>query len=78
MRAPSPPPLVVSLVSCLMLASALSASEAKPYFTLHEVGPGVFAAIGVPGSGAGSNAGFIIGDDGVAVVDTIQASAAAE
>jgi glyoxylase-like metal-dependent hydrolase (beta-lactamase superfamily II) len=78
MRAPSLPPLVVSLVSCLTLASALAASEAKPYFTLHEVGPGVFAAICVPGSGAGSNAGFIIGDDGVAVVDTFQSSAAAE
>src|SRR5664280_2042375 len=77
MRATSLPPLVVSLVSCLTLASLLSASKAKPYFTLHEVGPGVFAAICVPGSGAGSNAGFIIGDDGVAVVDTFQSSAAA-
>jgi cyclase len=71
-------PLVVSLVSGLMLASILSASDAKRYFTLHEVGPGVFAAICVPGSGAGSNAGFIIGEDGVVVVDTFESSAAAE
>ncbi len=78
MRAPSLPPVVLAVVSCLILASAVAASGVKPYFTLHEVGPGVFAAIGVPGSGAGSNAGFIIGDGGVAVVDTFQASAAAE
>jgi cyclase len=56
----------------------MSAAEAKPYFTLHEIGPGVFAAIDVPGSPAGSNAGFVIGDDGVAVIDTFQSSAAAE
>jgi glyoxylase-like metal-dependent hydrolase (beta-lactamase superfamily II) len=78
MRAKAFPPLVVSLVSCLLLAGAVSAAEAKRDFTLHEVGPGVFAAVGVPGSGAGSNAGFIVGDDGVAVVDTFQSSAAAE
>jgi cyclase len=78
MRAKYLSPLVVSLVSSLALASVLSAAEAKRYFTLHEVGPGVFAAVGVPGSGAGSNAGFVIGDDGVAVIDTFQASAAAE
>jgi cyclase len=76
MRAPSLPPLV-ALVPCLTLASVLAASEATPSFTLHEVGPGVFAAVCVPGSGAGSNAGFVIGDDGVAVVDTFQSSAAA-
>ncbi len=78
MRAPNLPPLVAFLVSCLTLASSLAAAEAKPYFTLHEVGPGVFAAICVPGSAAGSNAGFVIGDDGVAVVDTFQSSAAAQ
>jgi cyclase len=70
--------LVLAFVSCLTLAAALRAAETKPFFALHEVGPGVFAAICVPGSGAGSNAGFVIGDDGVAVVDTFQSSAAAE
>jgi cyclase len=78
MRAPGLSPVVVALVSCLTLAGALSAAEAKRDFTLREVGPGVFAAVDVPGSAAGSNAGFVIGDDGVAVVDTFQASAAAE
>ena len=78
MRSRHLPPLVLAFASCLTLASVLSAAEPKPFFTLHEVGPGVFAAVCVPGSGAGSNAGFIVGDDGVAVVDTFQASAAAQ
>lgn len=38
-------------------------------FVLKEVGPGVYAAIGGPEHKAGSNAGFVIGDDGVLVVD---------
>ena len=63
-------------VAGLTLATAVSA-QATRFFDLHEVGPGVFAAVAVPGSGAGSNAGFVIGGDGVAVIDTFQASAAA-
>ncbi len=37
-------------------------------FVLKVVGPGVYAAIGGPK--AGSNAGFIVGDDGVLVIDS--------
>jgi cyclase len=38
-------------------------------FVLKQVGPGVYAAIDGPEHKAGSNAGFVIGDDGVLVVD---------
>ncbi len=66
------------LLATLAPAATLSAAEAKPFFTLHEVGTGVFAAVAVAGSGAGSNAGFVIGDDSVAVIDTFQSAAAAK
>lgn len=47
-----------------------STAIAQPLpFVLHELGPGVYAAIEGPDGKAGSNAGFIIGDDGVLVVD---------
>jgi len=38
-------------------------------FVLKQVGPGVYAAIDGPEHKAGSNGGFVIGDDGVLVVD---------
>ena len=38
-------------------------------FVLKQVGPGVYAAIDGPEHKAGSNSGFVIGDDGVLVVD---------
>jgi cyclase len=49
-----------------------------PFFTLKPLGHNVFAAIANPGSGAGSNSGFVIGDDGVLVVDTFQNANAAK
>jgi cyclase len=39
-------------------------------FTLRAIGPGVYAAIDGPQGKSGSNAGFVIGDDGVAVIDS--------
>lgn len=47
-------------------------AAAVPPFTLKPLGHNAFAAIAVPGGGAGSNASFIIGEDGVLVVDTYQ------
>lgn len=53
-------------------AAQASAAAQKPLFALHEVGKGVWAAISPDGSKAGANAGFVIGDDGVAVIDSFQ------
>ena len=50
-------------------ASAQVPSPAPLPFVLKQIGPGVYAAIDGPDHKAGSNAGFVIGDDGVLVVD---------
>jgi cyclase len=39
-------------------------------FVLRQIGPGVYAALDGPDHKAGSNAGFVIGDDGVLVIDS--------
>lgn len=76
------------LISALvLLAAAVGAlpargqtSAAAP-FTLHEVSPGVWAAIDNPAAKAaqsGANAGFVIGTDSVLVVDTFENPAAAQ
>lgn len=64
----------------LLLLGALPAwaDAPKPFFTLHELAPGVWAAVSQAGSHAGGNTGFIVGKDSVAVVDTFQTEAAAE
>ena len=58
--------LVGAIAACIASAAA---SAAPLPFVLKEVGPGVYAAIDGPEHKAGSNAGFVIGDDGVLVVD---------
>lgn len=59
-------------VFCLLPIAAAAQSPptatAGLPFTLKQVGPGVYAAIGGPK--AGSNAGFVVGDDGVLVIDS--------
>ncbi|MGZ4779183.1 MAG: MBL fold metallo-hydrolase, partial [Thermoanaerobaculia bacterium] len=67
----------ILVAACLAAVPTHADDAPKPFFTLHDLGSGVWAAVAVPGSGAGSNAGFIIGDDGVVVVDTFQSAAAA-
>ena len=64
----------------LLLAGTARAQPQAPTglpFVLKQVGPGVYAAIDGPEHKAGSNAGFVIGDDGVLVIDSFFNLAAA-
>jgi glyoxylase-like metal-dependent hydrolase (beta-lactamase superfamily II) len=58
-------------------AQPASPPAESPPFVLTQVGPGVWAAIDGPKHGAGSNAGFVVGEDGVAVIDSFYTPAAA-
>ncbi|MFZ0212145.1 MAG: MBL fold metallo-hydrolase [Candidatus Acidiferrales bacterium] len=67
-------PIVVSM-------SVAAIADAPAPFALHDLGHGAWAAIDNPDAKAarsGANAGFVIGDDGVAVVDTFENPAAAQ
>jgi cyclase len=61
----------------LALSCRVAQADTGAFFSLHQVGKGVWAAIALPHSQAGSNAGFIIGDDAVLVVDSFEDPAAA-
>lgn len=62
--------LCIFLLGVSCATSAQNAAE--PPFTLKQVGPNVWAAVSNPKSTAAAwaNMGFVIGDDGVAVIDT--------
>jgi glyoxylase-like metal-dependent hydrolase (beta-lactamase superfamily II) len=61
-----------AFVSFLLLFSLLTASAQNPDFTVKKISEGVYAAIAVDRGRAGSNAGFIIGTNGVVVVDSFE------
>src|SRR5437868_11335438 len=62
--------LICALAAFVAFGGAASAQAPAPLpFTLKQVGPGIYAAIDGPEHKAGSNAGFVIGDEGVLVVD---------
>ena len=57
-------------VAALVFSAPVAAQAPLP-FTLKQLAPGVYAAIDGPEHQAGSNAGFVVGDDGVLVVDAL-------
>src|SRR5690242_7189929 len=59
---------LLPLVICLFCSVIFAADNAD--FTVKKIAEGVYAAISPDRSKAGSNAGFIVGSDGVAVVDS--------
>jgi glyoxylase-like metal-dependent hydrolase (beta-lactamase superfamily II) len=67
----------VAGVAGALPAVAQTSAAALP-FTLKAIGPGVYAAIDGPKGESGSNAGFVIGDDGVVVIDTFEDPKAAQ
>jgi glyoxylase-like metal-dependent hydrolase (beta-lactamase superfamily II) len=58
----------------LVLFSLSAYCADTPNFAVKKIGDGVYAAISGDGSKAGSNASFIVGTNGVAVVDTFIAA----
>jgi len=78
-----PPPeesrvIRISVALSLLAAAFQGATPAPgPPFTLKQVAPGIYAAIDRD-TRAGANAGFVIGDDGVVIVDSFQFPEAAE
>jgi cyclase len=60
----------IAVLALALSAPAAAQTPALP-FTLKQIGPGVYAAIDGPEHKAGSNAGFVVGDDGVLVVDAL-------
>src|SRR6185436_16818954 len=71
----------VMIVLAILLAGFLpprsaAAPKAEDDFELIKVADGVYAAIAKPGGLASGNAGFVIGDDGVLILDTFFTPAA--
>jgi len=70
--------IAFALLALGLSATTARAADTQAYFNLHDLGHGVWAAISPPKSKAGANAGFVIGPDGVLVIDTFEDPAAAK
>jgi len=70
--------VAIALFAALGGTAAAQAESPSLPFVLKQVDPGVYAAIDGPEHKAGSNAGFVIGDDGVLVVDAFFTQEAAK
>ncbi|MGC2695669.1 MAG: MBL fold metallo-hydrolase [Candidatus Angelobacter sp.] len=62
----------IVVASIVLIFSAWAFSVDTPDFTVKKVAEGVYAAIGADGGKAGSNAGFVVGSNGVLVIDTFE------
>jgi len=63
---------MAALLWILLFLSTFAFSADTADFTVKKIGEGIYAAIGADGGKAGSNAGFIVGSNGVVVVDTFE------
>src|SRR5678815_5842083 len=71
--------LLLALTSTSRVSSSTQPSfKAEDDFTLTKVADGVYGAIAKPGGLASGNAGFVVGDEGVLVVDTFFTPVAVE
>ena len=62
--------MTAAALSLTLFSAPAAAQSASLPFVLKQIAPGVYAAMDGPDHKAGSNAGFVIGDDGVLVVDS--------
>jgi cyclase len=67
----------ISLVLCILLL-LIPAAKPEDHFTLVKTADGVYAAIATQGGLATGNAGFVVGDQGVLMVDTFLTPEAVE
>jgi cyclase len=72
------PCLLLVLFCCPSRAQQPSSAPAGLPFILKPLGHNVYAAIDDPKGDAGANAGFVIGDNGVLVIDTFENEGAAK
>jgi cyclase len=63
---------MAALLIALFLFSTFAFCADPADFTVKKIGDGVYAALGADGGKAGSNAGFVVGSNGVVVIDTFE------